>query len=370
MGGVPERPDLSTLELTGPRLLLRRWRPEDAARVAEVMTDESTARWLSVPWPYTRRDAEQFVSESGHDGRDEGTGLGCAVEERETGRVVGSAALRLRGGADIGYWIAADARGHGYATEAATLLGDLALGTLGLPRVRIDCDTHNLASARTALAAGFRFEGIARAGLPPTALRGGPRDRATFARLPDDPRGPIEPTFPRLPAEGITDGELTVRPSDERDTAALVEADADPLTRANGFGGPPPTPDDLRQLGAPVQWLVGWRAQCSIVDAPTGRYLGGLTVRRNGPPGVGVLGYLVHPAARGRGVTGRALRLIAPWLLAHGFHRLELGAKIDNIASQRAALAGGFRPDGVMRGRLRAPDGTYHDEARFYLLAD
>lgn len=48
--------------------------------------------------------------------------------------------------------------------------------------------------------------------------------------------------------------------------------------------------------------------------------------------------------------------------------RLELGAKVDNAASQRAALAAGFVHEGTVRARLRAPDGAYRDEARFVLL--
>jgi hypothetical protein len=38
------------------------------------------------------------------------------------------------------------------------------------------------------------------------------------------------------------------------------------------------------------------------------------------------------------------------------------------VASQRAALAGGFQPDGVRAERLRDPDGTFSDEIRFASL--
>jgi RimJ/RimL family protein N-acetyltransferase len=60
--------------------------------------------------------------------------------------------------------------------------------------------------------------------------------------------------------------------------------------------------------------------------------------------------------------------LLAEWAFgAADFVRLELGAKVANIASQRAALTAGFTPDGVRPGRLRNPDGTFSDEARFAL---
>ena len=50
------------------------------------------------------------------------------------------------------------------------------------------------------------------------------------------------------------------------------------------------------------------------------------------------------------------------------FRRLELGAKSGNLASQRAAAAAGFEPDGVRRARLRNPDGTFSDEVRYALV--
>lgn len=361
---------LSDLELGSERLLLRRWRPDDAARVHEVMRDRSMHEFLAVPDPYTVQDADEFVTGAGHEGRDEGTGLGCAVVDRARDQVVGSAALRFAGHhPEIGYWIAPDARGRGYATEATSILARFGLEH-GLPRIGLFCDVRNIASAVTALRAGFRFEGVLRDGAP--AGGRGRADLACFGRLPGDPGGPIAPTFPALPPGGLTDGGLVLRPIDEDDAEPLAETDDDPLTRANGFGLPPESADDIRRYcaGGPLQWLVGRAVRCAIVDAATGDWLGSLAVRQSGPPGVAVLGYVVHPAARGRGVAGRALRLVGPWLLANGFGRLELGAKVDNVASQRAALAGGFAPDGTMRGRLRGPDGSFSDEARFYRLAD
>jgi len=77
----------------------------------------------------------------------------------------------------------------------------------------------------------------------------------------------------------------------------------------------------------------------------------------------------VHPAFRGRRYTTRALRLLVLWAFeVADFARLELGAKSANVASQRAAAAAGFEPDGVRRARLRNPDGTFSDEVRFALL--
>src|SRR5882757_6498359 len=111
--------ELDDVELTGERLTLRRWRPDDADRVHAVMQDRSMHAFLALPDPYTAGDARRFVEQFGVKGRGEGTGLDCAAVERDSGRVVGSASLRLTGDPEIGYWVAPDAQGNGYATEAS-----------------------------------------------------------------------------------------------------------------------------------------------------------------------------------------------------------------------------------------------------------
>ncbi|MDT4902296.1 MAG: precorrin-6A synthase, partial [Pseudonocardiales bacterium] len=116
-------------------------------------------------------------------------------------------------------------------------------------------------------------------------------------------------------------------------------------------------------------WLVGGTATFAMVDVASGDLAGVLNLRQAGPPQIGGVGYVVHPHFRGRGYTTRALRLLIPWAFdTADFARLELGAKVGNEASQRVALAAGFEPDGVRRRRMRNPDGTFTDEARFALV--
>jgi RimJ/RimL family protein N-acetyltransferase len=364
--------ELDDVELTSERLVLRRWRRDDADRLYSVMQDGSMSRFLALPDPYSRAAALRWVSGLGDEGRADGSGLGAAVAERETGRLVGSCALRLTGDAEIGYWIAPDARGHGYAAEVTRRLSAWGFG-LGLRRVRLACDVRNLASARTALAAGFRFEGISRDGVVSAGdgsvpeLRG---ELARFGRVAGDPAGRVPYAFTPLPADGLTDGVLQLRTTAADDAPALVGTD-DELTLRWSFTGVAHSVEQVRESAASagLEWLVGRVAVFSMVDVASGRLAGSLRVRQAGPPQVGGIGYVVHPDFRGRGYTARALTLLVPWAFGPAdFARLELGAKEGNEASLRAAAAAGFVPDGVRARRLRNPDGSFSNEVRYALV--
>src|SRR3954469_21221986 len=52
--------ELDSVELTGDRLLLRRWEPADAEAVFAVMQDDSMFEFLALPRPYTREVARDF----------------------------------------------------------------------------------------------------------------------------------------------------------------------------------------------------------------------------------------------------------------------------------------------------------------------
>jgi RimJ/RimL family protein N-acetyltransferase len=360
--------DLDDVVLNSDRLTLRPWQTSDAPAVHAALQDRSTHEYLLLPDPYTPEDAVEFVTKIGTANRHTGTGLGCALVESPTGRLIGSADLRLPAprelAAEIGYVVYASARQHGYAAEASSALAAWAFAH-DVRRVQIRCAVANLASAKSALNAGFQFEGILRGDI---ATPSGMADGAVFGRLADDPAGPVARRFVPLPAGGLSDGVLGLRVLMQSDAPAMLEQEADPATISSGFTGATPTAADIIRMAtqAGLDWLVGNTATFAMVDAASGQFAGSVRLRQAGPPNVGGIGYAVHPAFRGRGYTTRALRLLVPWAFeTAAFARLELGAKESNVASQRAALAAGFETDGVMQGRLRDPEGTFSDEVRF-----
>jgi RimJ/RimL family protein N-acetyltransferase len=64
--------------------------------------------------------------------------------------------------AELGYWVAPDAQGQGYGTEAVTLLVDYAFDQLGLHRIAARVFAFNDPSARLLERVGFTREGTHR----------------------------------------------------------------------------------------------------------------------------------------------------------------------------------------------------------------
>lgn len=158
---LPTFPDVV---LATRRLVLRPFRGADADAVVTAANDELTQRWLPLPRPYTREQAEHWCTVEAEGRRTSGQGLVRAVES--DGRLVGSIDLKRTDWAarvtEIGYWTSPDARGHGNMSEATRSLAQWVLEERGFARVELRIATGNAASLRVAENAGFRAEGVAR----------------------------------------------------------------------------------------------------------------------------------------------------------------------------------------------------------------
>jgi RimJ/RimL family protein N-acetyltransferase len=114
-----------------------------------------------VPSPYTRADAEAYFEHSAKEAA-EGRAINLlAVDEED--RLLGSFGLmeldREPGYGEIGYWVAAEARGRGVATRAVRMLADWAREELGLTKLEVLPHKDNLPSRRVAEKAGFMDTG-------------------------------------------------------------------------------------------------------------------------------------------------------------------------------------------------------------------
>jgi RimJ/RimL family protein N-acetyltransferase len=164
----------------------------------------------------------------------------------------------------------------------------------------------------------------------------------------------------------LCDGEIELRPWKLEDVPAIVAAcnDADIQYWIPVIPRPYTEADAL----AFVQGEIPGVGRHQFAITAGGRVVGsigmGVNDSRNGH-----IGYWCARAARGNGVTTRALRL----LCEHSFEeldllRLELITDPDNLASQRVAEKVGFRREGVLRSHLAHPDGRRRDSVMFSLL--
>jgi RimJ/RimL family protein N-acetyltransferase len=162
-------------------VLLRAWTEADAPEiVAAIDGDEQIALWLDqVPQPYRLEHALAYVR--GEVTPDE-TRWAVTVD----GRIAGSIGTTPKGADvwEIGYWVRADARGHGYMTRALALVSRWLLEQ-GVARVQLRADTENVASCRVAEKAGFTRDGILRSAHWNERLKRR-QDWAMYSLLPDD----------------------------------------------------------------------------------------------------------------------------------------------------------------------------------------
>lgn len=153
--------------LLGARLALRELRPADAGAVALGAGDPRVARYLiAVPSPYPLALARRWVS-ARRQWWDDGRGVTLAITRRDAPAepLLGTVSLRRFARdrrAELGYWLACDAWGRGYATEAAALLVELGFRELALARIYAQVLAGNTASARVLDKLGMVREGVKR----------------------------------------------------------------------------------------------------------------------------------------------------------------------------------------------------------------
>jgi RimJ/RimL family protein N-acetyltransferase len=173
------------------RLVLRCWRPEDAALLKEAV-DESLDELL--PWmPWAAAEPQPLSAKvellRRFRGRfDLGQEFVYGIFSPDESAVVGGTGLHTRRGDDafeIGYWIRTSKAGIGFATEASAVLTRVAFELCDVDRVDIRVDPANAASARIPRKLGFREEATLRRRLRYPE----PRDVVVFSLFADELAG-------------------------------------------------------------------------------------------------------------------------------------------------------------------------------------
>ena len=364
--GAVEPVELVTPNRPGAgRLHLRPWNDGDVETVLRAGSDPAVQRWTLVPAPYTRADAEDFVSRYVPQSWADGAELVWAVCDATSGTPLASVGLhpaRLEGVREVGYWCLPEARGRGVVPEALRAVTRWAFAELGLARLDWATEVGNAASLRVAVKAGFAYEGRRRASL--RQRDGSLRDGWWATRLPSD--GP-DGAPPALPDPGVlTAGDLRLRPWRAEDAVALATAVAGERDAL------PPAPPGLSSTEharwwaterAPEQWAAADGAPMAVLH-PDGAVAASLQLFLRGRrQGVAEVGVWVTPAFRGRGVATAAIGTLLAWAEpALNLARVEWHSSPDNAASLALAARLGFVREGIAVSAVARPDGTRRDD--------
>jgi RimJ/RimL family protein N-acetyltransferase len=158
-------PSFQNVRLETPRLVLRPFRHADAPDLFAIYSDPEVYRYVPIGGWKEMDEAHQRIARDIHT-MTAGEILRLAVQRRDDSRVVGEVLLfnfaEASGRAEIGYALAREAWGCGYAREALPPLIDYAFDALGLRRLHANVDPRNVASAKVLERLGFVLEGTQR----------------------------------------------------------------------------------------------------------------------------------------------------------------------------------------------------------------
>jgi RimJ/RimL family protein N-acetyltransferase len=147
-------------EIETKRLILAPFVDADIDRRVALANNINVARMVtSMPHPYTRKDAEEWVTL--HDaGRAAGTDFPFAITLKNEG-LVGAVGLHKKSGPEfeLGYWVGEPYWGRGIASEAAIAVMNWARDAIGLTHAVACYFEDNPASKRVLEKAGFVADG-------------------------------------------------------------------------------------------------------------------------------------------------------------------------------------------------------------------
>ncbi len=151
--------------LRGARVDLREPSSGDAGDLYRVFSDPAVMRyWSSAPMQ-SPREALELIDDI-VTGRSDGSFFQWGIELRDALRLVGTVTLfrldAMHRRAELGFALASDCWGQGFAGEAVSLAIEHAFGALDLHRLEADVDPRNTASLSLLARLGFVKEGLMR----------------------------------------------------------------------------------------------------------------------------------------------------------------------------------------------------------------
>jgi RimJ/RimL family protein N-acetyltransferase len=165
-------PDIAkddVFRLETPRLWLRWPRLSDAAAIERYCANWEVARWTArIPHPYPKGSAERFVY-AAREANSLGRELTLVLAPVQApAKAVGAISLERRGSdrLTLGYALAPEVWGRGYATEAVGAMVTAAFGLSDVAEIDASVQVDNAASRRVLEKAAFSHVGRALRGAP------------------------------------------------------------------------------------------------------------------------------------------------------------------------------------------------------------
>ncbi|MTV17381.1 MULTISPECIES: GNAT family N-acetyltransferase [Bradyrhizobium] len=165
------KPGARLLQVDGPvietaRLILRPWRASDVAENTKMLSDPETARFITPDHQPVTSELKGWRNAAVISGHWALHGFGMfAVEEKSSGRYIGRVGPYHPPewpGFEVGWGIAKEHRGKGYAVEAARAATDWVFDNFAVDRIIHCIDPANVASQAVARRLGAVNEGPGR----------------------------------------------------------------------------------------------------------------------------------------------------------------------------------------------------------------
>jgi [ribosomal protein S5]-alanine N-acetyltransferase len=142
------------------RLFIRPWTPADRPAFIALTEDPEVMRYVHGGQPYAEDEVDEWFTRQARQLAEHDVCMGALIE-KATGRLVGIAGtqpLGTTGNLEIGWWLAREVWGRGYATEAGGAAMRHVLETLGHKRVVAIIDPDNEPSKRVVERLGMHYE--------------------------------------------------------------------------------------------------------------------------------------------------------------------------------------------------------------------
>ena len=142
------------------RLFIRPWQQDDRAAFTALTYDAEVMQYVHGGQPYAEEEVDEWFTRQARQLAERDVCMGALIE-KTTGRLVGIAGtqpLGTTGNLEIGWWLARDVWGRGYATEAGGAAMRHVLETLGHKRVVAIIHPDNDPSKRVVARLGMHYE--------------------------------------------------------------------------------------------------------------------------------------------------------------------------------------------------------------------